>query len=582
MSEEKTENEIDMDKISQNVIAFFKKDFKNKLDVAISALLSYSLNQDKESLSTIRRFFHTINGTGSILGLLEISQSGAYYEKYLDNLLSEDSLFPEDYKNILIGIETLKILNEKIAIAPEPELTDTILSTPYQVAVNSDRLSVSSRKSNSEKVSVSSISLDNSSILVVDDDIVLLNMLEQHLRQEGMQVMVADNHNLAMEILQAKKIDIILLDVLLPGLDGFSLIYEIKKLWPDKYVIFISSKANPEDKIKGLQSGASDFIAKPFDIKELIARIQVGKKHTSKENELKNKDPESGLYNRIYFENYLNELMEEVSINPIHSAIIMISFKDLEKKPPENNIGNLEKILHTFAIKFKEVFTNLTFKYSDTEFILILPNQGKHEAASTIESFREWIRNVSSPDLNISSSWLGAFNAGISDISQSDKGLVGIIDRLAQAVTISKRVKNNKTIVFDPLVDLTHSHNPKILIIDDDEVIIRLIKTRLENLSFEIIHASDGEKGLEASIRFIPDIILLDLMLPVMDGFEVVENIRKNPELNNSKIIMVSAKKDEETVKRAFLTGVDDYIVKPFSLLEIEMRINKTLKEMNL
>lgn len=118
----------------------------------------------------------------------------------------------------------------------------------------------------------------------------------------------------------------------------------------------------------------------------------------------------------------------------------------------------------------------------------------------------------------------------------------------------------------------------KILIVDDEEHIQELIKFNLENVGYNVICADDGLKALEISKQEFPRLILLDVMLPGMDGYQVCREIRKNSALSNIPIIMITAKGDEIDKVLGLDIGADDYITKPFSIKELIARTKALLR----
>ena len=115
----------------------------------------------------------------------------------------------------------------------------------------------------------------------------------------------------------------------------------------------------------------------------------------------------------------------------------------------------------------------------------------------------------------------------------------------------------------------------KILIVEDEETIADLEKDYLELSGFEVEVANDGDSGLEKALQEEYDLLILDLMLPGVDGFEICKKIR---EVKNTPIIMVSAKKDDIDKIRGLGLGADDYIVKPFEPKELVARVKAVLR----
>lgn len=118
----------------------------------------------------------------------------------------------------------------------------------------------------------------------------------------------------------------------------------------------------------------------------------------------------------------------------------------------------------------------------------------------------------------------------------------------------------------------------KILIVDDEEHIIELLKFNLANAGYKVISANNGINALEIAKEEKPTLILLDLMLPGLDGFEVCKEVKKNKDTQNTSIIMLTAKGEEIDKILGLELGADDYITKPFSVRELLARVKAVLR----
>ena len=114
----------------------------------------------------------------------------------------------------------------------------------------------------------------------------------------------------------------------------------------------------------------------------------------------------------------------------------------------------------------------------------------------------------------------------------------------------------------------------KILIVEDEDKIRRIIKTFLEKKSFKIIEVSDGKDAVDVFLTEKPDLVILDVMLPHKNGFDICKEIR---EFGNTPVLMLTAKTQELDEINSFQFGADDYLRKPFSLEVLLVRINKLL-----
>ena len=120
---------------------------------------------------------------------------------------------------------------------------------------------------------------------------------------------------------------------------------------------------------------------------------------------------------------------------------------------------------------------------------------------------------------------------------------------------------------------------PHVLVVDDDPVIADLVAFRLGRLGLEIAVESDGEAGLAAARELRPDLVVLDWMMPRMNGLEMCAALRADPDaaLARTPVLLLTAKAQEPDLERGFAAGATDYIVKPFSARELASRVNAVI-----
>lgn len=112
-----------------------------------------------------------------------------------------------------------------------------------------------------------------------------------------------------------------------------------------------------------------------------------------------------------------------------------------------------------------------------------------------------------------------------------------------------------------------------ILLVDDESDLIENLQYRLETLHYNIISARDGLDAVSKAITEKPDLILLDIVMPVMDGYEVCSQLKKNPSTKNIPIVILTALSSEKDQIKAHEMGADDYIAKPFEIREVLSKI---------
>jgi DNA-binding response OmpR family regulator len=119
----------------------------------------------------------------------------------------------------------------------------------------------------------------------------------------------------------------------------------------------------------------------------------------------------------------------------------------------------------------------------------------------------------------------------------------------------------------------------KILIVDDEPSIIVPVQFLMEQNGYDVMVAFSGEEAMEIIAENKIDLILLDIMLPVIDGFEVCQRVRENPQWNKIKIILLTALGSDSNVEKGLALGADAYITKPFSNIKIVDKVKELLEE---
>ena len=121
----------------------------------------------------------------------------------------------------------------------------------------------------------------------------------------------------------------------------------------------------------------------------------------------------------------------------------------------------------------------------------------------------------------------------------------------------------------------------KILAVDDERHIVRLVQVNLERAGYQVVTAFDGKEALQKVEAEQPDLVVLDVMMPYMDGFEVLQTLRKNPSTRDLPVIMLTAKAQDADVFRGWQSGVDCYLTKPFNPMELIAFVKRIFSSMD-
>ena len=117
-----------------------------------------------------------------------------------------------------------------------------------------------------------------------------------------------------------------------------------------------------------------------------------------------------------------------------------------------------------------------------------------------------------------------------------------------------------------------------ILVIDDDDLVSRTLQRALKHYDYQVMTASSGIEGLQLARRHRPDLFILDIMMPGVDGYQVCRQIRGDPLLQDAPVLFLTAKAKDEDKIEGFRAGGDDYLVKPFNMQELELRVKAILR----
>lgn len=217
-------------------------------------------------------------------------------------------------------------------------------------------------------------------VLIVEDNNDLRELNQIALRKNGYRVTEASNAAEAFQRLKSEPVDIILLDVMLPDMDGFELCKKVREdpAYDRVRVIFLSALSQSEDKVRGFEAGGNDYIAKPFFYPELLARVRTEEELIRQRRELErlvNRDPLTGLYNRRYFIEKLEGEFERATRYDRPLSVLMADIDDF--KSVNDNHGHdagdfvLKKIAGVLKAKTRK--TDIQVRYGGEEFIVLLP-----------------------------------------------------------------------------------------------------------------------------------------------------------------------------------------------------------------
>ncbi len=274
-------------------------------------------------------------------------------------------------------------------------------------------------------------------ILIVDDEAANLFLLE-NLLESRFTVYKAKNGREMWEIIDKAAPLVVLLDVMLPDKDGFQLASEIRAdpLYRHTNIIFLSAKTDTRDVVEGFEHGGFDYIKKPFNSEELLARIQSGIKSARERRNLENNaytDPLTGLYNRRYLSEYIKGEMDKARRK---KSTFTIAIADIDRfKNINDNYGHPcgDYILVQFAAAIRSSLReyDLAVRFGGEEFLIVFPSETKADAVAALERIRQ--KTGSSHYVYEKHTITFTFTAGVAEYGEVEGGELAFENMIGKA-----------------------------------------------------------------------------------------------------------------------------------------------------
>ena len=523
----------------------------------INTLIEFRLNPKIEYKEEIKKFFSSICATSSILGYNNLLNTGEYYANYIDSIdeITEDS--HDFFSNLLNGIGIIRNEIEML-----------------KVNLNSEKLSTSKGLT-----SISGINKRQSkgNILILDDDRLTLNILKDAFKQEGYNVKTTTNPYDAIEQTLSGNINIALIDIIMPKLNGFEVFEILKKNKIDIPIIFLTGKSLTDYKVDALSKGADDYITKPFEIKEVIARVEraLMRSHQYKLN--LNIDKLTGAHTKDFF----NEKIKQITKCTELSRDLSVAFIDIDDfKLINDTYGHLvgDYILRDFT-EFLENHIDqkdLIFRFGGDEFIILFNGKTEIDAFECMEVLREKLNDTIFRYDDLDCEISITISIGVTCINNRDN-IEKILKRSDKCLYKSKELGKNRTICCSN-IEKARDYKRKIVMLKEESNITNFIKTKFKYIGYEF-YCAYSEKHLEELInQTIPNLVILDLTMEYIDPINICKKIRNYNNIKNTKIMVIVHETQKQEITECVQIGIDEYIIKPFSVLELERRANLLLE----
>jgi two-component system cell cycle response regulator len=409
-------------------------------------------------------------------------------------------------------------------------------------------------------------------VLVIEEDPEIRHLLTVVLAGEGREVVSVGDASSVSALLDAHPVRLVVLDLLLSGDDGRDLLRRVREhaLTAHAPVIVLGAHGSPKVQAECFALGADAFFQKPFDPVVLSSAVSAHLARALEHESESGRDMLTGLLNRSGLRNAYAKI--DVDRERVLGVVEIDGFDRIESR---QGGGTAEGALQAVGRVVGDIMADArgwAGRWEGETFVLVLPEP----AASVIPLLEDVIGRVRQLSLAgadgetfrvTASAGFGAGTGAMSLDDLMDAGRAGMYHAREEG---GNRVGGQSA---------AEKGRRKILIAEDDDLTASLLTHRLGRAGFEVEWHANGEDAYDAALQGQPDLVILDVRMPGMDGFELLERLRKVSVLHEVPIVMLTSQGAEADLVRGFRLGADDYVLKPFSPAEVVARVRRLLSQ---
>ena len=407
-------------------------------------------------------------------------------------------------------------------------------------------------------------------ILVIEDDPEIQYLLSVVLDGDDREIVAVGDGATAQRALASGPFDLVLLDLILPDLDGRTLLTRLREdpATATVPVVVISARSDADIREDCYGLGADAYVEKPFDPESLEQEVALRLAKSAGRAGGGLSDPLTGLLNRAGLAARCTEATQDYGL----ALVQLDGFAALSEtwgwEAAEGVIRDVGD-----AIRDAVADDAVVGRLGGGEFAVYTPDPVEDDPTAVAERVLDAVRasELVGPDgepVNPTAS------IGVVEVS-ADSSLDEAVLRARQRLFRAREAGRNQVVDSD---ERDEESTARVLVAEDDEISATILLHRLEKEGLEVVRYDNGKEAYEAALEAVPDLVILDIKMPGMDGFEVLERLRRTPAYASIPIILLTSMGSEADVVRGFSLGADDYVLKPFSPVELSARVWRLLR----
>ena len=405
------------------------------------------------------------------------------------------------------------------------------------------------------------------SVIMIEDNERNVKLVEALLKKGGYEYCSANDAENGIQLIRKNQPDLVLMDIQLPGMDGLSATRILKNDPETQHIpiVALSAHAMQETQTEAREAGVAGFISKPFSIRTFL-------------NDLEQYVPQ--------------ERTRRVNVSSHTEAVKKNRILVVDDDP--KNLKLIKAKLNSEPYEIKGLTSGYDALTVVHEFLpdiilldIMMPGIDGYEVVNQLKSDErtEAIPVVLITQLDGADDKAKGLQAGADEFLNkpvNTEELKARIRSLLQMKRFKEQLDGRETstrMYHSATQKENESQLPFVLIAEDDEKDCKIIKRYLQGLTCKTITVNSGQEALTIIEEDRPDIVLLDIMLPDLDGWRICKHIKEDQDTAHIQVIMLTSLHDADSRIRAFEAGTDDYLIKPIHAVEFQVRIRSLLRK---